>query len=174
MIALQQPIVKSSGDVAGSPPADAQRDAWRAALHSQGYRLTLQRQLILHAVTELGRATPEAMAGAVHRTAPAVSLSTVYRVVELLERLGLVRHVHLGHGAVTYCAVTEQPPVALRCRSCGRVQDAPLDWLAGPLRQMHDELGFQVDLGHLSLSGECRSCIATGHRPPPSAGSGTL
>jgi Fur family transcriptional regulator, ferric uptake regulator len=44
-------------------------DDWKAQLRSRGYRLTVQRQLVLEAVGALGRATPEAIATAVHRHA---------------------------------------------------------------------------------------------------------
>ena len=60
------------------------------ACRERGLRLTPQRQLILEAVHELGHATPEQVCAQVQREAPAVNITTVYRSLDLLERLGLV------------------------------------------------------------------------------------
>jgi ATP-dependent DNA helicase DinG len=67
---------------------------WRRILREQGYRLTPQRELVLDAVETLGHATPEEVCAEVRRTASGVNISTVYRTLELLEELGLVRCVH--------------------------------------------------------------------------------
>lgn len=137
-------------------------DAWKSQLRSHGYRLTVQRQLVLEAVASLERATPDAIASAVHRTASSLNISTVYRTLELLEQLGVLRHAHLGHGAPTYSLVTEQPPVHLVCQHCGRVQSAALKVMAGAVEQLRSEHGFVVDEGHLAISGTCRPCVESG------------
>ena len=90
---------------------------WKAELRARGYRLTPQRQLVLEAVGEIGHATPEEIASSVRRTASGLSISTVYRTLELLEDLGLVRHSHLGHGAPTYSLAAQDDHVHLVCRA---------------------------------------------------------
>ena len=97
---------------------------WHAELRSRGYRLTAQRQLVLEAVGELGHATPEEISAAVRRTASGVNISTVYRTLELLEGIGLVRHTHLGHGAPTYSVSGNDDHVHLVCRDCDGVEEA--------------------------------------------------
>src|ERR1700709_2266425 len=94
---------------------------WQAELRARGYRLTPQRQLVLEAVGELGHGTPEEIVTAVRRTAAGVNISTVYRTLELLEEIGMVRHTHLGHGAPTYSVATDDDHVHLVCRDCGGV-----------------------------------------------------
>ena len=131
---------------------------WAARLRSRGYRLTPQRQLVLQAVGELGHATPEDIATAVRRTASGVNISTVYRTLELLEQLGLVRHTHLGHGAPTYSGATSDDHVHLVCRDCGEVEEAPVDLLAEPVRRLAEERGFALDVGHVALFGRCGTC----------------
>ena len=52
---------------------------------------------MLQAVEELGHATPDEILAEVRRRAlGAVNVSTVYRTLEVLEELGLVRHTHLS------------------------------------------------------------------------------
>ena len=78
---------------------------WRAKLRGSGYRLTPQRELILRAVDELGHATPDEVLARVREQSSAVNVSTVYRTLEVLEELGLVRHAHLSDRAPTYHSV---------------------------------------------------------------------
>lgn len=131
---------------------------WQSRLRAQGYRLTAQRQLVLEAVGELGHATPEAIAGAVRRTASAVNISTVYRTLELLEQLGLVRHTHLTHGAPTYSVVTETDHVHLVCRDCEAVLEAEVEVLAPVVERLAVSHGFVVDVGHVAVFGRCGPC----------------
>ena len=121
-------------------------------------RLTPQRQLVLNAVRELEHATPEQACQWVQRTAPTVNITTVYRTLDLLEQLGLVRHTHLGHGAPTY-SPDEHEHVHLVCHRCGAIETIPrelLDDLAGTIQ---DHAGFELDASHLALSGTCAECI---------------
>jgi Fur family ferric uptake transcriptional regulator len=131
---------------------------WQAELRARGYRLTPQRQLVLEAVGALGHATPEEIATAVRRTASGVNISTVYRTLELLEELGLVRHTHLGHGAPTYSVATDDDHVHLVCRDCGNVQEAPTELMSAAVERLSREKGFMVDVGHFAVFGRCRSC----------------
>ncbi len=131
---------------------------WQAELRARGYRLTAQRQLVLEAVGELGHATPEEISAAVRRTASGVNISTVYRTLELLEKIGLVRHTHLGHGAPTYSVSTNDDHVHLVCRDCDGVEEASTDLVADVVQRLAAEKGFSVDVGHFALFGRCRSC----------------
>ena len=105
---------------------------WRAQLRGRGYRLTPQRELVLEAVDTLGHATPDEVHAEVRRHASAVNVSTVYRALEVLEELGLVRHTHLSDRAPTYHSVAGHEHVHLVCRRCGTVTSVSAD-LVGPL-----------------------------------------
>ena len=131
---------------------------WQSELRARGYRLTPQRQLVLEAVGELGHATPEELATEVRRTASAVNISTVYRTLELLEEIGLVRHTHLGHGAPTYSVATDDDHVHLVCRDCGGIEEAGTELLADVVERLEAERGFSVDVGHFAVFGRCRTC----------------
>ena len=133
--------------------------ALRRTLHERGLRMTPQRQLVLDAVRELGHATPEQVCAQVQRAAPAVNITTVYRTLDLLERLGLVRHTHLGHGAPNYSA-HEHEHVHLVCHDCGNVTEVPTALMAGLAERLDDGLGFELDVAHVALSGLCRDCRA--------------
>src|SRR5438128_7463103 len=65
-------------------------------LRKRGYRLTPQRHMILSVIQEAdGHLSIDQITERVQKHNPYVSLSTVYRTLELLRELGLVREVHL-------------------------------------------------------------------------------
>src|SRR5258706_15211502 len=113
-------MAEAKGDVHTEPD-------WRDLLREKGYRLTPQRELVLDAVTQLGHATPEQVCERVQRTASGVNISTVYRTLELLEELGLVRHAHLGHGAPSYHPAGHHEHLHLVCRDCDVVTAISID-----------------------------------------------
>jgi Fur family ferric uptake transcriptional regulator len=129
----------------------------RHTLHERGLRMTPQRQLVLDAVRALDHATPEQICVEVQRAAPAVNITTIYRTLDLLDRIGLVRHTHLGHGAPTYSA-QEHQHVHLACHSCGAVSEVPVELMDGLVADLADRSGFALDVSHLALSGLCSTC----------------
>ena len=131
----------------------------RSTLHRRGLRMTTQRQLVLDAVRELEHATPERICDHVQRTAPAVNITTVYRTLDLLSELGLVRHTHLGHGAPVY-STDGHEHLHLVCHRCGEVTQAPRDLLDGAADALRATAGFELDATHLALSGTCRRCAS--------------
>ncbi len=134
---------------------------WRATLRARGLRLTPQRELVLDAVRDLGHATPEQVLGHVQRTATGVNASTVYRTLDLLEELGLVRHTHLGHGAPTYHYGGSADHFHAVCRDCGAVSEVPTGTAHGFAEQLRAELAFETDMGHLTVFGRCGRCART-------------
>lgn len=131
---------------------------WRADLRAQGYRLTPQRELVLGAVRQLDHGSPEEILSRVRESAKGVNISTVYRTLELLERLGLVSHTHLGHGAPAYHATTEPDHLHLVCRNCERVTEVEPTIAAGLVGDVAARFGFRTDLRHLTVFGTCREC----------------
>ena len=130
-------------------------------LRARGLRLTAQRRRVLAAVTALEHATPESIGARLRAEAApdeaAPDTSTVYRNLELLERLGLVWHTHLGKGAPIY-HVAEHPHLHVVCSSCGEVSSVDPSILDEAAERLGAEHGFTVDVGHVALSGTCRAC----------------
>ena len=133
-------------------------DDWREKLRGSGYRLTPQRELILGAVERLGHATPEEVLAEVRRHSEAVNASTVYRTLEVLEEIGLVRHAHLSDRAPTYHSVSGEEHFHLVCRNCRGVISVDPDVLTPLLAQLEADHRFAVDVGHLTVFGRCSRC----------------
>ncbi|HSA52840.1 MAG TPA: Fur family transcriptional regulator [Yinghuangia sp.] len=133
---------------------------WKRELRDKGYRLTPQRQLVLEAVTKLGHATPDEILTEIHKTASGINISTVYRTLELLEQLELVKHAHLGHGAPTYHPAGRSDHLHLVCRDCDSVTEVEVG-LAEPLAHtVESRFGFDIDLHHFAIFGRCGACTA--------------
>ena len=153
----EPPVVEVRGAPAPSLETSGAAD-WKQTLREKGYRLTPQRELILGAVDQLGHATPDEVLAHVHQQASTINASTVYRTLEVLEELGLVRHAHLSDRAPTYHSVTEHEHFHIVCRNCRRVVSVDphmLDQLSADLRAQH---GFVIDVGHLTVFGHCEEC----------------
>ena len=133
-------------------------DEWKAALRAQGYRLTPQREMVLRAVEHLGHGTPDEILAEVRKDSGAVNISTVYRTLELLEELGLVRHAHLTDRAPTYHSTASPTHVHLVCRSCGGVTEVAPEVVEPMTGTLREHYGFTTDVGHLTVFGTCRDC----------------
>ena len=131
---------------------------WQATLREKGYRLTPQRELVLRAVERLGHATPDEVCAAVREESQAVNISTVYRTLELLEELGLVRHAHITDRAPTYHSTSTPDHVHLVCRSCGKIIEVTPDVVAPMCDLLSQRYGFRTDVGHLTVFGTCGDC----------------
>ena len=127
-------------------------------LRSSGKRLTPQRELILGAVDSLGHATPDEVLAEVRKHSSAINVSTVYRTLEVLEELGLVKHAHLSDRAPTYHSVGGHEHFHLVCRNCHRVISVDAGVLDPLLERLRTDHGFTADVGHLTVFGRCDQC----------------
>jgi Fur family transcriptional regulator, ferric uptake regulator len=126
-----------------------------ARLRGRGLRVTPQRAQVLEAVRTLGHATPEQICEAVD----GVDITTVYRTLELLEQIGMVRHAHLGHGAPSY-RPAEDDHIHVVCHACGAVVDAAPSLVEPLAAQLLAADGFVLDRAHFTVFGRCRRCAA--------------
>ena len=128
-------------------------------LHERGFRLTPQREMVLSVMHEIeGFATAEEIYSRVQELSSSVDISTVYRTLELLKELDLVTENDLGEGRVRYHVAEKGHHHHLVCRKCGGVMDLDEATLY-PLKDvLLHSFGFEADLRHLAISGECSEC----------------
>lgn len=134
----------------------------RERLHEHGLRLTPQRLLVLDAVQRLGHATPESVWSEVRQGDPDLNASTVYRTLDLFERLGVIRHMHLGSGPSTYHSGGGAPHLHLVCESCGAVTEGDVELASGLVGRLREVHGFSPDVEHMAISGRCAACTQVG------------
>ena len=95
-----------------------------------------------------------------------LELTSVYRTLERLEELGVVHHMHFGHGAGLYALRRAGGAHEyLYCEICGTVttlETAQLDDFRRDLREAH---GFVARFDHFPMMGVCAACAGA---PPTS------
>ena len=139
----------------GSPPS---ADEVLSLLRARGDRVTASRRAVVEALLAGDHhVTADEIAARVAENHPEVHRATVYRTLDRLEEVGVITHVHLGHGPSTF-HLNDRPHHHAVCSSCGAVVEVPLaalDDLAARLRAEH---GFALSTQHFALSGRCRAC----------------
>jgi Fur family transcriptional regulator, ferric uptake regulator len=133
-------------------------DSVLALVREQGGRATYARRLLLEVLFEAsGHLTAEDLATAVQAKAPDVHLSTIYRNLDELQKLGVIVHTHLGHGPATY-HLAKLAHCHLVCEECGTIIDVPEDLFRSLNRATKERFGFAVDPRHFAVLGLCERC----------------
>jgi Fur family ferric uptake transcriptional regulator len=131
------------------------------AVRRGGMRLSTARRLVLEAL--FAAEGPVSAAHLAHTLS--IDESSVYRNLEVLERHGLIRHVHLGHGPGLYVLVGRHEVEYLYCERCAKVTAVTPDQF-DPLRQtIRERFGYEARFTHFAIVGLCRHCAAE----PPSS-----
>ncbi len=116
--------------------------------------------MVLAALVETGsHVTAEELHRRVREEHPEVSVSSIYRTMDLLAHHGLVEHVHLGHGPAQYHLSDEQH-AHLVCNGCQTIVELDATISAPFADEVIRQLGFHVDLGHFALTGWCDDCAS--------------
>ena len=124
----------------------------------RGLPLTVQRREILRAVLQRDdHPTPEQVYNALKDRMAGLSRTTVYRVLETLVGLGLIRRLHHPGTSARFDGKTARHHHVV-CRTCNRVIDVAsrgLDNLQLPPRKRH---GFQIEDYSVHFVGVCAEC----------------
>lgn len=127
-------------------------------MRDHGHRVSAARRLVLEALfASSGPISAEQIADGLDGRLPLSDLASVYRNLETLERLGLVRHFHAGHGAGMYALAREQEYVA--CSSCGEVRTLDAERFDAVRDLIRTELGISARFDHFPIVGLCAKCV---------------
>jgi Fur family ferric uptake transcriptional regulator len=127
-------------------------------LLSTKFRITPQRKAILE---ELRKADSHLTADEVYELVrarmPRISLGTVYRNLEILSRLGMIRRLESGGAPRRFDGKTNDH-YHLRCLRCGRVDDAPIARQTALEESIQGLTDYEI-IGHqLEFIGLCLTC----------------
>ena len=135
----------------------------QAALHARGLRWTPQRRTLVEVLSRTdGHVTGSELVERCREIDPTTTPSTVYRTLDVLEDLGLVRHHHGLDGREEFHVQPLAEHCHLHCRSCGRSWEIGAGEAVRLVELLRDGRGFAVDLTHVSISGRCADCVARG------------
>lgn len=177
-------LVKNESGFQFQAPTDAPAGALNtemilAALTQAGYSNTRARRAVLEALVSAGgHATPAELLEGGRAYHPELGLVTVYRTIEILSVLGLVRKLHLEEGCHAYAlspaglqAASAQADEThhdddgqaahghhVICQRCHRAVEFDGCDIAGVIAAVEAQTGFDVHTHWLEMFGLCPAC----------------
>jgi Fur family ferric uptake transcriptional regulator len=135
----------------------------RERLHARGLRWTPQRQVLVEVLGRVdGHVTGADLVERCRSVDPSTTPSTVYRTLDVLEELGIVRHAHGADGREEFHVLPEADHGHLHCLGCGATWEIGEAEARSLVAGLERDRGFRVELSHLSVAGLCRSCAEDG------------
>jgi Fur family ferric uptake transcriptional regulator len=126
-----------------------------ALLRQEGVRVTGSRQAVLAALfADSTPRTAEEIAGVAY-----VDLASAYRNLETFEQLGIVQHVHLGHGPGLYARTDLAELEHAVCECCGAHRSVPASELRAVREAIRAATGITARFSHFPIVGRCDACM---------------
>jgi Fur family ferric uptake transcriptional regulator len=139
----------------------ADLDGVVAAIRERGGRVSAARRVVLEALFAAdGPVSAEYIADGLGGRVASSDVTSVYRNLELLEELGVARHVHLGHGPGLYALERDGAREYLVCERCRRVDEVDADRLDDVRHRIHEQFGYDAGFSHFPIVGLCADCAA--------------
>jgi Fur family ferric uptake transcriptional regulator len=136
------------------------------ALREQGGRFSASRRIVLEALFAADEPmSAEQIAAGADDGATKLDATTVYRILERLEELGVIRHVHLGHGPGLYTLTHDGVREYLLCDRCDRVTAVDPSELDHIRAMVRETFGFEASFTHFPIVGLCARCAAAPTTP---------
>ena len=130
-------------------------------LRVRGLRVSAARRLVLEALFAAdGPVTAEAIADGLGGRFPQSDLASVYRNLDTLEEIGLVRHFHVAHGAGRYALASRHQAGYVACEHCGAHHPLDRATVAHIAVLVRDACGYDPQLVHFPMVGRCPECRA--------------
>ncbi len=131
------------------------------ALHTSGYRATLQRQFVWdtlrHAKKHL---SAEEICAQIRKRYPRFNMATTYRSLEVLEQLGLVKLTRIGDRGYYELAAEGEDHYHLVCDQCGSTLHIEGDHMTPVLHHITEDHDFVASSADLVVHGRCARCQA--------------
>lgn len=141
--------------------APDERQRFAEALAERDLQLTLQREVIYELVVGCpGHICAEHILDIVSASRPGLRMNktTVYRTLDLLVDLGLVREHKCGEGAAQYEPAARGPHSHLLCQRCGRLENLDETLQAEIQATLLARHGFVAELESYPVLGLCADC----------------
>jgi Fur family ferric uptake transcriptional regulator len=120
-------------------------------VRAHGMRVSTARRSVLEVLMAAGEPlTAEQVAGG-------ADLASTYRNLDALESIGIVRHLHLGHGPGRY-ELNGRSAGWATCELCGHSTPLPSPALQAIRLAVREAAGFEAAFGHFPIVGRCSNC----------------
>ena len=123
-------------------------------------KMTHRREVILEELRQLeSHPTVEDVFMCVRRRLPKISMATIYRHLEVLSQMGVIRKLE-SRGVQRRFDATADQHYHIRCTRCERVDDVPWEPVVELEQALHDRCHYQVTGHWIEFSGICPECQA--------------
>ena len=129
----------------------------RSVLNVTGLRVTSQRALILEVIRH-GHLDADEIYRQAREKQPRLSLSTVYRTLQVLKKLGLVEELHFDDAHHHYEVKPSSEHHHLVCLGCGKVVEFECPLSPKMKEDIAREKGFEVTGVEIRMTGYCPKC----------------
>ena len=134
-------------------------DQIAGTLAARGLRLTRQRRAVLDAVAAASSSvSPVQVFDAARERCPELSLTTVYRTLDLLSEIGALRRVHGPDHCEAFVPVGAVHGHTVVCSRCDQVMEFTECDMQAVVDAAARQTGFRITEHFLQLSGECPAC----------------
>ena len=128
-------------------------------LAARNFRLTRQRRAVLNVIAEAdSRLSPAEVYARAERSCRDLGLATVYRTLEILSELGVIRRVHMSDNCESFAPASLAHGHHVICVECGRVTEFEGCDISSVLAKAARQTGFRVEEHWLELMGTCAEC----------------
>jgi Fur family ferric uptake transcriptional regulator len=161
-----------TSDVSSEAPPLAIEDlsSAMALMRRRGLRVSAARRLVLEALLAAdGPMSAEQIAEGIGGRVPASDIGSVYRNLQALEDIRLVRHVHLGHGPGLHALAVTGEREYLTCERCAEYRAVVPEELDAVRELIERQFGYRASFIHFPIVGLCRSCTEEVGEPPSGA-----
>jgi len=151
---------------AAPPLAKADLQSAMALMRERGLRVSAARRLVVEALLAAdGPMSAEQIAQGIGGRVPSSDMASVYRNLQAFEDIGLVRHVHLGHGPGLHALAVEGAREYLTCERCADFHAVAPQELDAVREQIERQFGYRASFTHFPIVGLCPSCAAAVRAP---------
>jgi Fur family ferric uptake transcriptional regulator len=122
-------------------------------------RMTPQRKILVQELKRLhSHPTADELYETVRKKLPHISLGTVYRNLEILSRMGIIRKIELGGTQRRFDGDLEIHQ-HIRCTECGRIDDLPSGVAVTSCdMDLLKQTGYEVVERRVEFIGVCPAC----------------
>jgi Fur family transcriptional regulator, ferric uptake regulator len=130
-------------------------------LEREGYRLSGPRSAVVRTLADLGcSVTAKEIADTLHQQGQDVGVASIYRTLELLDKLRLTRRVDAAEGVARYEPIEPNGHHHhhIVCDTCGEVAAFEDSGLEHAIERLAGRVDFSIDAHDVTLRGECPNC----------------
>ncbi len=136
----------------------------KSKLKEDGFKLTPQRRCIVETmISSKGKhMSSEEIYDEVKHKCPEIGLATVYRTLQMLDKIGFINKLNLDDGCLRYELDLDQGSHNhhhLVCKKCGRVIEVEEDLLDNLEQSIETNYKFKIYDHDVKFCGICSDCL---------------